>query len=108
VVLSWFLVKPAKAESGGFLTMALWFLILAVAVGASLLTWRSSPVRGPRDHSNHQQVSAVSMMIAATLIVVLGVVIAFLSGDKFDTIRAAAISGVLIIMNYPRRHWRRF
>ncbi len=86
--------------------MTLWFVILVIAVGASLLTWRSSPVRGPRDHSNHLQVSTVTMMAAATLIVILGFVTALLSGDKFDTIRAGAAAMVLIIMNYPRRGYR--
>lgn len=105
VVLSWLLVTPGKMDGSGFLIMVLWFLILAAALGASLLMWRSSPVRGPRDHSNYQQVNTVTMMTAAALIVILGVVAAFLSGDKFDALRAAAISGVLIIMNYPRRRF---
>jgi len=107
VVLSWLLINPARVESGGSVVMVLWFIIMAITLGALLLMWRA-PARGSRDHLNNLAGNIVTIMIAAALIVILGMVIALFSGDKFDTLRAAAVSGVLIIMNYPRRgHWRR-
>jgi peptidoglycan/LPS O-acetylase OafA/YrhL len=107
VILSWLLVKPGKTDNSGFWIMGLWFVILAIALGVLLMVWRS-PARGSRDYLNNLPGNTVTIMLLAVLIVILGMVTAFLSGDKFDTIRAAALSGVLMIVNYPRRgHWRR-
>ena len=82
----------------------LWFLIVAIAAGTLLLMGRA-PYR-----ANYLQKSSVSMMVMtamATIVVILGTVTAFLSGDKFDAVRAALISGILIIMGYRRRGQRK-
>lgn len=103
VAISLLWVRPAavgingSSNAGNSLTvMILWFLILAIAIGTVLFSWK---MRGP----DHLWKTVVRTMLAGSVIAILGAAAAFISGDKFDAIRAAIISMVLIIINYSRR-----
>ncbi len=99
VAVSCLWVRPAAAggNSGGALTvMIFWFVILAIAIGTVLFSWK---MRG----LDHLWKTVVRTMLAGSVIAILGSAAAFIGGDKFDAIRAAIISLVLIIINYSRR-----
>jgi hypothetical protein len=42
-------------------------------------------------------------MMAGIAIAVMGLAAAFLSGDRFDTVRAGIISLAPVLLSYPRR-----
>jgi hypothetical protein len=87
IVLAWLLAGP-PAESYGLPVMILWILVIIAAVAALVLRrWVSYDLIYP----------------AAAFIIIAGTVAAFLSGDKFDAIRAAIVSVVLIALGYQRR-----
>ena len=90
VVLSWTLVKPAGDGGNGLWVMLLWFLIIAIAAGA-LLFWGTA-----------RRLNRAALKGVAVLVVILGTLTAFLSGDKFDAVRAAMVSIVLMVMSYGR------
>jgi uncharacterized protein YacL len=101
VIVSWIGTGPAAAAGSPLLIMILWFVILAIAIGTVLLSWK---MRG----LDHLMKTAVRTALAGSIIAVLGLAAAFISGDKFDAIRAAIISTVLMIINYSRRrNWER-
>ncbi|HEV7642899.1 MAG TPA: hypothetical protein VGO50_03070 [Pyrinomonadaceae bacterium] len=93
VVLSWLLlgptVKPTRID--GLWIMVSWAVIVAIAVLAMIL-W------GSAGRVNH-----LALRVFAILVIVLGTVTAFLSGDKFDALRAVTISLIMFIMSYRRR-----
>lgn len=98
IVISCIWVKPAAAAGNGFWVMLLWFLILAVAIGTSMMAFPS----GPKGKSRSGKIVPVTMIIGIA-IAIMGLAAAFLSGDKFDTVRAGIISLVPVLLSYPRR-----
>ena len=103
VVFSWFFIRPpAGIDSGinGFWIMILWLAIVIMGAAALLFFGRAS-YRGIKIEK-----SAAVLGGAAAAIAILGTVTAFLSGDKFDAVRAAMVSIILIIMGYSRRRYR--
>jgi intracellular septation protein A len=90
VVLSWLLVRPSGID--GVWILASWGLIVAAAVLA-LILWGSAG-----------RVNNLALRVFAMLVIVLGTVTAFLSGDKFDTLRAVAVSIIMIVMSYRGRN----
>jgi hypothetical protein len=92
VVVSAIWVRPTSGNA--FLVMILWFAALGVAIIVSLISWIKYSAK-----------TVLITMTAAIVITALGTIAAFLSGDKFDAIRAAIIAVVLVIMNYPRRKY---
>jgi intracellular septation protein A len=55
---------------------------------AALLLW------GTARRLNH-----LAVRVFAILVVILGTVTAFLSGDKFDTLRAAIVAAIMFLMS---------
>ena len=94
IVISCIWVRPAAAGSG-FWVMLLWFLILAVAIGTSMMAFAGGTSRSGK-------IAAITMM-AGIAIAVMGLAAAFLSGDRFDTVRAGIISLAPVLLSYPRR-----
>lgn len=97
VVLSWLLIRPAVKPAGidGLWIMISWAVIVVIAVLA-MIFW------GMANRVNH-----LALRVFAIFVVILGTVTAFLSGDKFDVLRAVAISLIMFIISYrPREKGR--
>ena len=91
VVLSWLLIGQG-VENSGLLTMILWMLIVVIAVVTLLLSGRSA-----------FDVNPGLIATGSLLVIVLGTVTAFISGDKFDTVRAALLFLIMAVLLYRRR-----
>ena len=93
LVLSWLLIAPTVKPTGidGLWILAAWAAIMAIAVIAMIL-WASAG-----------RVNHLALRVLAMLVIVLGTVTAFLSGDKFDTVRAVMVSAIMILMSYRGR-----
>ena len=88
VALSWLLVRPTGID--GLWVMVSWAVIVAIAVMA-MIFWGSG-----------KRVNHLALRVFAIFVVILGTVTAFLSGDKFDALRAVTISLIMFIMSYRR------
>jgi hypothetical protein len=106
LLTAWILVRPQPAGANGLWVMIIWMAAILIAVVGIFLGFWISPERGR--YINYLQRNVAVIMLTSVLIMALGTAAAFLSGDKFDAVRAAAISFALIAISYPRqRYWRR-
>jgi len=91
VAAGWILIKQGS-QASIFPAMALWMLAILIAA-ASLILSRIGPFR----------TGSMTIAVGSISVIILGLVTGFLSGDKFDTIRAAVIVLILMILNYRRQ-----
>ena len=92
--------------------MTLWVSALFLALGTFILRrmlyrWERlkdiSLLKGIPGVLKTLQITAVLLAVMAFFVTVIGFVITFLNGDKFEMIRALIISLVVFIINFPRR-----
>jgi hypothetical protein len=92
--------------------MPLWVGVLFVAVGAFLLRRRlynwerlkdAAILKGISGLLQILQKNAVLLGAMAELVTILGVVIAFLSGNRWEILRAGAVSLVVFAIIFPRK-----
>lgn len=97
VVFALAVVRPQAASENGLVIMVSWYLILIAAIALVLWIWKTP------QNTGKQRSRTTVLSIAAVVVTTAGVVIAFLSGDKFDALRAGMISMVLLIFSRPGR-----
>lgn len=85
IILSWIFLKEVSTANG-LLTMCLWVVTILIASLSMVFAGSRFPMIG----------------IGSFAVLLLGLIIAFLGGDKFDTIRAAVIFIVMMILYYRR------
>jgi hypothetical protein len=88
IVVSWLLVKT-PSTANGLLTMFLWLAVVSIAAASIIFSRIGPPAR--------------ALLLAGTsssIILLLGLISAFFSGDKFDTVRAALIFILMSIFAY--------
>src|SRR6201990_600321 len=88
VAASWLLVKNATAANG-LLTMFLWLAAILIAAAAIIFSRTGPPAR-----------ASLPVGIGSSIILLIGLVSAFFSGDKFDTVRAALIVILMSVFAY--------
>lgn len=102
--------KGATVEAETLRT--LWIVIIFIAVGTFLLRrmyfrWDRlrdiALLKGVKGLLRTLQSSAIILAVLAETIVVVGFIIAFLSGEKFDTLRAGIVALILLAINFPRK-----
>lgn len=92
--------------------MTLWVSALFLALGTFILRrmlyrWERlkdiALLKGIPGVLKTLQITAVLLAVMAFFVTIVGFVITFLNGDKFEMIRALIISLVVFIINFPRR-----
>ena len=115
--VGWFVVDPAKASAEPSDLTAVWVLIIFIAGGSLLLrrllnSWerlRSAKLlKGYPGVLATLQTNSILLAAMADAIVIIGFVVAFMSGEKFDLVRAALVGFIVFAVNFPRRsRWYR-
>ncbi|MBS1797743.1 MAG: hypothetical protein JSS81_28230 [Acidobacteria bacterium] len=94
-----------------------WVAVLFVAVGSLLLrrlffNWERlrniALLRGIAGLLGNLRVNSLILSSMAEIVALMGAVIAYLSGNAVDMIRALAVSLVVFLVNFPRRNvWKK-
>jgi hypothetical protein len=88
IAMSWLFVKNASAANG-LLTMFLWLAAVSIGAASIIFSRIGPPAR-----------ASLLVGTGSTIILLLGLISAFFSGDKFDTVRAALIFILMSIFAY--------
>lgn len=115
--IGWVVADPAKYSGASSDLTVFWVLIIFIAGGSLLLrrllnSWdrlRSAKLlKGNSGVLATLQRNSILLAAMADAIVVLGFVVALMSGDKFDLVRAALVGVILFAVNFPRKsNWYR-
>lgn len=112
IILAFLFVKSSENPAPFETLMPLWVGVLFIAVGAFLMrrmlyNWeRLKNVRllkGVDGLLQTLQKNAILLGAMAESVAVLGIVIAFLSGNSLEMLRAVAISLIVFAFNFPRK-----
>ena len=112
IVASLFIASGAENTVAPETLRTLWIVIVFIAVGTFALRrmfyrWDRlrdiTLLKGISGLLRTLQSNAIILAVLAETIVVVGFVIAFLSGEKFDTLRAGIVALILLAINYPRK-----
>jgi hypothetical protein len=112
IIFTFLFVTGADSLAPFETLMPLWVGVLFVAVGAFLLRRRlykwerlkdAAILKGISGLLQILQKNAVLLGAMAELVTILGVVIAFLSGNRWEILRAGAVSLVVFAIIFPRK-----
>ena len=113
LIIASFFIVPNAAESVSTETLrTLWIVIIFIAVGTFFLRrmffrWDRlrdiALLKGVKGLLRTLQSNAIILAALAETILIAGLVIAFLSGEKFDTLRAGIVALILLAINFPRK-----
>lgn len=112
VSIVWIIAPSAPSPSSTIDLMPLWIGALFIAVGAFVLRrvlfrWDRLKdiytLKGISGLYASLQKNAIFLGAMAELIVIIGVVIVFLSGNSYEIFRAGLIALVVFFINFPRK-----
>ena len=90
----------------------LWIVIIFIAVGTFLLRrfflrWDRLRdivlLKGIKGLLRTLQTNAIILSVFAETIVIIGLIVTFLSGDKYEILRAGFVALILFAINFPRK-----
>lgn len=113
IALAYFSAKPENAGQISESTkMTLWVGALFAALGTFIIRrmlyrWDRlrdiTLLKGISGLLKTLSTSAILLALMAEIVAIIGLTIAFLTGDWFEMLRAAAIALVVFIINFPRK-----
>lgn len=116
-VVAWFVVAYPSVEVSEQTSTALWVAILFIAVASFVLrrmwfSWERlknvALLRGISGLFSSLTTNTILLASFGELIAIMGFLVATLSGDKFEMFRAAAISLIVFLINFPRKSiWKK-
>ena len=111
-VISWFVITYSSNDISEQASLALWSTILLVAAGSFVLrrvlfSWdRLKNValrKGISGLFASLQANTILLGALGEVVAIMGFLVATLSGNKFEMLRAGAISLIVFLMNFPRK-----
>lgn len=97
--------------------LALWITVLLIAVGTFILrrflfSWErlknTAIVKGISGALQTLQINSILLGSLGEIIAIIGFLVAVLGGNKWDMFRAAAVSLIVFLANFPRRsNWEK-
>lgn len=112
IIVSLFISPNAENTISGETLRTLWIILIFIAVGTFILRrmffrWDRlrdiALLKGIKGLLRTLQSNAIILAVLAELVVLVGFVISFLSGERFDTLRAGIVALVLLAINFPRK-----
>lgn len=100
--------NPVSPES----LRTLWIVIILIAVGTFILRrfflrWERlrdiALLKGIKGLLKTLQTNAIILSVFAETIVIIGLIVTFLSGDKYEILRAGFVALILFAINFPRK-----
>lgn len=117
VFVSLFLVPKIETSNISQDLTTLWIVILFIAIGSFVLrrlffSWdrlkNIALLKGVSGLLGTLQTNSVILAFLAEIIAIIGFLIAIFSGNSLDMLRAAAISTVVFVVNFPRKSvWKK-
>ena len=107
-----FLSPNAESSISPETSRTLWIVIIFIAVGTFLLRrfflrWDRlrdiALLKGIKGLLRTLQSNAIILSAFIEIIVIIGFVVAFLSGEKFEMLRAGLVALILYAINFPRK-----
>jgi hypothetical protein len=111
-VVSWFVITYSSNDISEQASFALWGTILLIAAGSFVLrrmlfSWERlknvALLKGLPGLLNILQANTILLAALGAVIAIMGFLVAVLSGNKFEMLRAGAISLIVFLMNFPRK-----
>ncbi len=112
IAAPFFLAPNAENVAAPETLRTLWIVIIFIAVGTLLLRrmffrWDRlrdiALLKGVKGLLRTLQSNAIILTVLAEMIVIVGFIISFLSGERFDTLRAGIVALILLAINFPRK-----
>ena len=117
VVVAWIWLPKIETSLASRDLTALWVGILFIAIGSFVLrrlffNWERLKnivlLKGVPGLLGTLRTNSVILGLMAEIIAIIGFLIALLSGNSSDMLRAAAISTVVFLINFPRKSvWKK-
>ena len=111
-VIAWFVITYSNNDISERARMALWGTILLIAAGSFVLrrmlfSWERlksvALLKGIPALVDGLQANTILLGALGEVVAIMGFLVAVLSGNKFEMLRAGAISLIVFLMNFPRR-----
>ena len=110
--VAWIAAQTSENSITGQSLTTLWVAVLFIAIGAfvfrrMLFSWErlrnTALLKGTKGLIQTLQINSIILGVIAELAAVLGFLITILSGNKWEMFRAAAITLVVFMANFPRK-----
>jgi hypothetical protein len=107
-----FLAPKTNDSISPDLLRTLWIVITFIAVGTFILRrfflrWDRlrdiALLKGIKGLLRTLQTNAIILSVFAETIVIIGLIVTFLSGDKYEILRAGFVALILFAINFPRK-----
>ncbi|MDQ3802212.1 MAG: hypothetical protein M3384_22530 [Acidobacteriota bacterium] len=111
-VAAWFVITYSSNDISEQAGVALWGTILLIAAGSFILrrmlfSWDRlksiALLRGIPGLLDSLQAYTILLGMFGLIVAIMGFLVATLSGNKFEMLRAGAISLIVFLINFPRR-----
>ena len=111
-IIALFLTPNADQSFSPDLLRTLWIVIIFIAVGTFILRrfflrWDRlrdiALLKGIKGLLKTLQTNAIILSVFAETIVIIGLIVTFLSGDKYEILRAGFVALILFAINFPRK-----
>lgn len=111
-VIAWFVITYSNNDISEQANVALWATILLIAAGSFVLrrmlfSWERlksvALLKGIPGLLDNLQANTILLGALGEVVAIMGFLVAVLSGNKFEMLRAGAISLIVFLMNFPRR-----
>lgn len=114
---AWFLITFSSNEIADSALSAMWLIILFIAIGTFVLrrmlfAWdrlkNIALLKGVPALLNNLQTYTILLSSLGEVVAIIGFMIAVLSGNKIEILRAGAVALIIFLMNFPRKtSWKR-
>ncbi len=107
-----FLAPKTNDSISPDLLRTLWIVIIFIAVGTFILRrfflrWDRlrdiALLKGIKGLLKTLQTNAIILSVFVETIVIIGLIVTFLSGDKYEILRAGFVALILFAINFPRK-----
>ena len=111
-VVAWLIITYSNNDISEQASMALWGTILLIAAGSFVLrrmlfSWERlksiALLKGIPALVDGLQANTILLGALGEVVAIMGFLVAVLSGNKFEMLRAGAISLIVFLMNFPRK-----
>lgn len=116
-VVAWLVISYSSNDISEQAVFALWAVILLIAAGSFVLrrmlfSWDRlksvALLKGIPGLLDNLQAYTILLGALGEVVAIMGFLVATLSGNKFEMLRAGAISLIVFLINFPRKSvWRK-
>lgn len=112
IAAAWFIAQKMDNSITEQAIWSLWIMVLFIALGTFalrrfLFSWERlkniALLKGVKNLISTLQTNTIILSALAEIIVIIGFLVATLSGNKFEMFRAGAVALIVFLLNFPRK-----